>query len=207
MSRAFPMLGLLLAGAACAGNGAPVGSTPADSTASQDSLHFLRPAATAPALGERQVSFWAVRGETREVRLTYRARPGATDSVEFARFRVEDRSLVNRPDGTPIAQGDSVLITLQVVDTLKLITEFAPQGLDFSSSRPARLWLKFGEADPDLNGDGLVNEDDTALLLALRIWRQEQPGDPWSMLSSSVDTVSKEVEADIPGFTRYALSY
>ena len=207
MSRAFPMLGLLLAGAACAGDGAPAGSTPVDSTASQDSLHFLRPAATAPALGERLVSFWAVRGETREVRLMYRARPGAADSVEFARFRVEDRSLVNRPDGTPIAQGDSVLITLQVVDTLKLITEFSPQGLDFSSSRPARLWLKFAEADPDLNGDGLVNADDTALLLALRIWRQERPGDPWSTLSSSVDTVSKEVEADIPGFTRYALSY
>jgi hypothetical protein len=137
----------------------------------------------------------------------YRALPGATDSVEFARFRVEDRSLVNRPDGTPIAQGDSLLITLQVVDTLKLITEFSPQGLRFSSSRPARLWLKFGEADPDLNGDGKVDSADTALLLALRIWRQEQPGDPWTLLPSSVDTMSKEVEADILGFTRYALSY
>ena len=207
MSRTFPLLGLLLAAAACGGDGAPAGSTPVDSTASQDSLHFLRPAAAAPALGERQISFWAVRGETREVRLMYRARPGATDSVEFARFRVEDRSLVNRPDGTPIAQGDSVLITLQVVDTLQLITEFSPQGLAFSSSRPARLWLKFAEADPDLNGDGVVNADDTALLLALKIWRQEHPGDPWSTLPSSVDTVSKEVEADIRGFTRYALSY
>ena len=207
MSRPFPILGLVLVGVACAGDGNPVGSTPADSTAVQDSLHFIRPAASAPPLGERQVSFWAVRGDTREVRLMYRARAGGTDSVEFARLRVESRSLVNRPDGTPIAQGDSILITLQVVDTMRLITEFSPQGLEFSASRPARLWLKFGEADPDLNGDGNVDGTDTALLFALRVWRQEQPGDPWSLLPSSVDTVSKEVEADIPGFTRYALSY
>jgi hypothetical protein len=191
----------------CAGDGTPAGSTPVDSTAAEDSLHFLHPSASGPALGERQVSFWAVRGETREVRIMYRAPAGGGDSVEFARLRVEDRSLVNRPDGTPIAQGDSILITLQVVDTLRLITEFSPQGLQFSASRPARLWLKFGEADPDLNGDGKVDATDTALLLALRIWRQEHSGDPWSLLPSSVDTVSKEVEADIPGFTRYALSY
>jgi hypothetical protein len=207
MSRLVPILGLVLFGVACSGDGTPAGSSPMDSTAVQDSLHFLHPAAAAPALGERQISFWAVRGDTREVRIMYRAPAGGRDSVEFARFRVESRSLVNYPDGTPIAQGDSVLITLQVVDTLRLITEFSPQGLEFSASRPARLWLKFGEADPDLNGDGKVDSTDTALLLALRIWRQEHPGDPWSLLPSSVDTTSEEVEADIPGFTRYALSY
>lgn len=207
MFRALPILGLMLIGVACSGDGAPAGFTPVDSTAIEDSLRFLRPAADAPALGEREVSFWAVRGETREVRIMYRAAAGAADSVELVRFRVEDRSLVSRPDGTPIADGDSILITLRVVDTLRLITEFLPDGLGFSTSRPARLWLKFGEADPDLNGDGVVNGDDTTLLLALRIWRQEQPGDPWTALPSSVDTVSQEVEADIPGFTRYALSY
>jgi hypothetical protein len=208
MRRPTFLLGPALFVIACSGDGSGgPGPTPQDSTAAQDSLHFLRPAATAPALGTRVVSFYAVRGSTREVRLMYRARPGAPDSSEFARFRVEDRSLVTRPDGSTIAPGDSVLITLEITDTLQYITDFQPAGLKFAAGRPARLWLKFGEADPDLNHDNVVNAVDTALLLALKIWKQEQPGQPWSLLPSSVDTVSKEVEADITGFTRYALSY
>ena len=194
--------------AACA-NGADTlpGPDPADSTAVEDSLHFLRPALTAPPIADRVVSFWAVQGQRRELRLMYRPAPGAVDSVEFARLRVDDRSLVNRPDGTPIAPGDSILITISMVDTLQLITEFQPAGLVFANARPARLWLKYGEADPDLNQDGVVNAADSVLVLALKIWKQENLGDPWQLLPSTVNLVELEVEADIPGFTRYAVSY
>jgi hypothetical protein len=137
--RRWTLLCALLPLATACGTGADTipGPNPVDSTAAEDSLHFLRPALTAPPLADRVVSFWAVRGQRRELRLMYRPAPGAVDSVEFARFRVDDRSLVNRPDGTPIAQGDSILITLSVVDTLQLITEFQPAGLVFSNSRPA----------------------------------------------------------------------
>ncbi len=183
------------------------GPNPLDSTVTEAGLHFLRPAPLAPPLAGRVQSFWAVRGESREVRLMYQPRPGEPDSVEFARFRVDSRSLVNDQFGQPLPMGDSVLITLSVSDTLRLITEFQPAGLVFSPARPARLWLKFGEADPDLNNDGIVSAADTSLLLDLSIWRQEQPGDPWGLLASSVDTVEQEVEADIPGFTRYAVAY
>ncbi|MDZ4865160.1 MAG: hypothetical protein SGJ01_17205 [Gemmatimonadota bacterium] len=202
------LLALLPLAAAC-GDGATAlpGPTPPDSTAPQDSLHFLRATPASPPLADRIVSFWAVKGERRELRLMYRPAPGAVDSVEFARLRVDDRSLVNRPDGTPLADGDSILITMSVVDTLNLIAEVQPAGLVFSPSRPARLWLKYGEADPDLNRDGLVNAADTALVLALKIWKQEQPGDPWQVLPSTVNLLELEVEADIPGFTRYAVSY
>ena len=201
-------LALLPLAIAC-GTGADTipGPNPADSTAAQDSLHFLRPALTAPPIADRVVSFWAVRGQRRELRLMYRPAPGGVDSVEFARLRVDDRSLVNRPDGTPIAQGDSILITISMVDTLQLITEFQPAGLVFSNSRPARLWLKYGEADPDLNRDGLVTAADTALVLALKIWKQENLGDPWQQLPSTVNLIELELEADRPGFTRYAVSY
>ncbi len=207
--RGALLLGLLalIGCGADPGTGAGPGPEPVDSTVNEAGLHFLRPAATAPPLASRVQSFWAVRGEAREVRLMYQPRPGAADSVEFARFRVESRSLVQDQFGQPVAPGDSILITLSISDTLRLITEFQPAGLVFSPSRPARLWLKFGEADPDLNNDGIVSAADTSLLLDLSIWRQERPGDPWALLASMVDTVEQEVEADIPGFTRYAVAY
>ncbi len=202
------LLALLPLAAACAdGTTALPGPTPPDSTAPQDSLHFLRATPVNPPLADRIVSFWAVKGERRELRMMYRAPAGMVDSVEFARLRVDDRSLVNRPDGTPLADGDSILITLTVVDTLNLITEFQPAGLVFSSSRPARLWLKYGEADPDLNDDNVVNAADSTLILSLKIWKQETLSDPWELLPSTVNLVEQEVEADIPGFTRYAVSY
>jgi hypothetical protein len=208
--RCLPLLAAFIAAAGCTndpvGTGGP-GPVPTDSLAADSSLTFLRPALSAPPLADRLVSFWAVRGQTREVRLMYRPAAGRTDSVEFARFRVDDRSLVNDSAGHPIAQGDSLLITLGVADSLRLITEFHPSGLVFLAGRPARLWLKFGEADPDLNHDGLVTAADTTILLGLTIWKQEQVTDPWTLLPSAVDTVSQEVEADIPGFTRFAVAY
>jgi hypothetical protein len=208
--RALVIGALLALGVACSsapGGSGSMGPGSADSTVPGDSLNFLRAAITAPPLGERTLSFWAVRGQTREIRLMYRPRAGRTDSVEFARFRVDAQSLVKDSAGNPIATGDSIRITLGVQDTLHLITEFRPSGLVFNSAKPARLWLKFGEADPDLNGDGKVTAADTTLLLSLTIWKQEQPTDPWSLVPSTVDLLSQEVEADIRGFTRFAVAY
>jgi hypothetical protein len=208
MRRAVCLLSaaLIVVVCSCDGSGMP-GPTPADSTAAQDSLHFLRPGPGSPPLDTRLVSFYAVRGSTREVRLMYGTYPGSPDSTEFGRFQVDAKSLVARPDGSTIPQGDSLLITLQITDTLRYITDFQPAGLKFAAGRPARLWLKFNEADPDLNEDGVVDSVDTMLLLQLNIWKQEQAGQPWSLLPSTVDTTEQEVEADIAGFTRYALSY
>ena len=173
----------------------------------EDSLEFLSPALDAPSLGARTVKFYAVKGEDREVRMMYRPRAGEVDSAEFARFKVDKRSLVNRPDGTPLAPGDSLLITLTIVDTLRLIIDFQPSGLRFNPQRPARLWIKFWEADPDLDHDGSVTPSDSLLLLSTQIWGQHRPARPWSSLPSKVDVASQDVEARIPGFTRYAVAY
>ena len=198
---------LALACSTASDGGGGTGPDPTDTTVSQDSLTFLRPAVTAPPLAERTQSFWAVRGERRELRLMYQKAAGATDSFEFIRFRVDDRTLVSDSAGNPLASGDSVLITVTVSDTANLIIQFAPSGLVFNPSRPARLWIKFRDADPDLDEDGFVTAADTTILLGLQIWKEEQLGDPWSPLVSSVDTVEQEVEADVPGFTRYAVAY
>jgi hypothetical protein len=78
----------------------------------------------------------------------------------------------------------------------------------FASDDPARLTLKYVEADADLNDDGRVDPTDVMLKLQLGIWRQESEGAPWILLPSSVSLEdSDEVEADVPGFTNYAIAY
>ncbi len=201
-------LAVLLGCGADPGAAGNPGTGGSDSTLAQDSLHFLRASLSAPPLADRQVSFWAVRGQNREIRLMYRPASGQSDSVEFARFRVDDRTLVTDSAGQPIAQGDSLLITLSIIDSLHLVTEFQPSGLVFNPSRPARLWLKFGEADPDLNQDGVVTAADTALITNLSIWKQEHPNDAhWQLVPSTLNMAELEVEADIAGFTRFAVAY
>lgn len=206
LGLAAPVAILLACGSSDGGGNGGVGPGP-DSTVGEDSLAFLRPAPAAPAFGTRTLSFWAIRGERTEVRLMYQLKPGQVDSTEFVRFRIDDKTLVSDSAGNPLANGDSVQITMSVSDTLKLIIEFQPSGLVFNPSKPARLWIKFGEADHDLDEDGTITAADTTLLLGLKVWKQEQLALPWSLLASTVDTVEQEVEADIYGFTRFAVAY
>jgi len=119
---------------------------------------------------------------------------------------VRQRSLWRRPDGSLIAQGDSVLITLTLVDPVHLIVDCQPSGLLFSPHDPARLKFSYADVDDDLNGDGVVNATDSALTRVLSVWRQETPTSPWILVPSTT-TGSFDVEADIGGFTGYAIAY
>ena len=164
-------------------------------------LHILKVATTAPAFEATTVSFWAKKGADREIRVRF------TTGEDFMRFRVPANALLARPDGTAFAVGDSVLITITVTDPTRLAADFQPAGLKFSPAAPARLQWEFGEADDDLNDDGVVNASDVALIPQLAIWRQELVGAPWLKLSSVVEVQLNEVEADITSFTGYALAY
>ena len=168
---------------------------------------MLQVAAGAPALVSSQVSFWAYYDRDTRAQLVYHAIASATDSVTLVDFTVPAQSLSKLPDGSAISSGDSVLITMSILNPLLLDVRFEPSGLQFSSSKPARLRLGFGNADPDLNGDGSVDGDDAALVAKLHIWQQEDILSPWTELSSTVDADAKVVSADIPGFTNYAVAY
>ncbi len=168
---------------------------------------FLRPAPDAPPLAQTRVRFHAVRGETRQVRIMYHARPGASDSTEFLRFEVPSQSLWRRPNGRLVAVGDSVLIRLTVIDTVRLIVMFEPTGLRFTPEHPAHLRMSYAETDDDIDRDGDVDAMDDALELNLRIWRQEEIGDPFVALESLVDKMREVVSASISGFTNYAIGY
>lgn len=187
----------LAALAACGGDS----TGPQHITKPTTDLHFLRLSATAPQLQSTVVSFYAVKGQDSEIRVRFK------NGEDYLRFRVFANSLLQRPDGGAIANGDSVLITITIADPAKLQAEFQPAGLKFSPANPARLQFEFAEADKDLNGDGTVNGTDTSLIPQISTWRQEVAGGDWLKVNSHVEIEINEVQADIVGFTGYALAY
>lgn len=182
-------------------------ATSPDIARASEELNFLRPALGAPPIADTMVSFWAKRGEDREVRLRYASRPGSTEMEDFLRFSVPAAALDRRPDGSVFAVGDSVLITVRVVDPVRMVVDFQPSGLRFSAKSPARLRIEYGEADDDIDGDGDVDDRDSSLETQLTIWRQETPGQLWYKMASAVFEDLEEVEADVFGFTGYAIAY
>ncbi|HEX7117186.1 MAG TPA: Ig-like domain-containing protein [Longimicrobiales bacterium] len=151
-------------------------------------------------------SFWAVRGEDRELILRYAPDSGEPEGEAFLRFRVSAESLWKRPDGTTFAEGDSVRITVAVDAETGFLFRFEPSGLRFDPEHPARLRVEYREAEDDFDGDGGIDDDDRELEETLAVWRQEQPGDPWVRLFTLKDVELDELEAEVGGFTGFALA-
>ncbi len=193
---------LAVAAAACGSDGA---TSPSERP--QDQLTFLRLAADAPRPVVDFVQFWAVRGQDREVAIFLRPRPGASDSLEFLAFKVPAQALAQYPDGRPFAQGDSVRIGIRIIDASRLIFEFTPSGLRFSTRTPAELEIEYGECDDDVNDDGRIDGNDDIARRQFAIWRQSAVGQPWERLSSVLDIDDEEVEADIFRFSNHAIAY
>lgn len=169
-------------------------------------LTFLEPEPGATLATE--ASFWAVRGQNRELRLRFAPRVSGEDSVEFLRFEVDNESLLARPDGSLFAQNDSILITVRVIDASRLILEFLPGGLRFSPAHPAELRLRLEEVEDDIDDDGDVDSrDDDLLRQDVSLWRQESSGQPWRRVGTAYVESLDEFEADITGFTNYALAF
>jgi hypothetical protein len=169
-------------------------------------LTVSRLATTAPPLEESSVSFWAIKGVATQQKLYFLDSQGQRGE-EYLALKLENESLSLRPDGSAIAEGDSVLITITVEDPVLLLFELQPTGLRFSASQPAELKIRYAHADDDLNEDGAVNAEDSALERILGIWRQELPGQPFVRLGSVKIEGQEELEADLLGFSRYAIAY
>jgi hypothetical protein len=203
-SRLSPsIIGALLAGGfalACSDSSGPDGTKP------PSELTVLRLAPTSPPLFNPEVSFWAVRGQDRETRIFFQNAEGGAGE-EYLRLRVDAPTLLSYPDGTPFALDDSVQITVRVVDPTQLLFELEPSGLRFNPADPAELKIHYDQADDDLDEDGDVDVEDENLERTLSIWRQESPGDPFVRLGSLVVEDLEEVEAELEGFSRYALAY
>lgn len=168
---------------------------------------FLQAAEGAPTIANPVVSFWAVKGQDREAFIWYNAEPGSTDSTKLVRFRVTKKSLCKRPDGSNIANGDSLQITMTVLDASRQQVKFEPAGLLFCSGRPAKLTMWWEYADHDYDDDGDIDAADDTWETFLSIWKQETPGAPWEKVTSVVKEDKDEAEAEITGFTSYLVAY
>ena len=168
-----------------------------------EDLTFLRLAENAPALANTSVTFTAMQGEDAEARIYFVDQP---DDDEFLRFKVHGDTRIRRPNGQLLLPGETIDITIRIVDMQRLIFEFEPSGLRFEQ-RPAELKLDFEAADDDLDEDGDIDAEDDDARRLLSWWRQEAAGTPWFRQASVVFEHIDEIEADIFGFTNYAVAY
>lgn len=195
------LLPAALAGAvgSCSDSSGPNGVPPGD-------LNVVHVAPTSAPLFNAVDSFYAKRGEDREVRIYFQDGAGGAGE-EYLRLRIDAPTLVALPDGTPILSGDSVLVHVRVVDPAQMLFELEPTGLKFNPLVPAQLKIHYDHAEGDLNDDGSVDGKDDAIEGTLAIWRQERPGDPFVRLGSVLSEDLDEAEAELTGFSRYALAY
>ena len=168
--------------------------------------HILRQSLTAPRLQTYQVSFWAKRGTQTTIGVNYRRVPGQFTSDPFLRFKIPINGLVAGAGSVPLDRGDSVLITL-TIDTVYFRVDFQPSGVVFSSSSPAQLAFWYQDANPDLNGDAVVDALDETLKEQLSIWYRGTRSDAWRQLWSKNDTTQELVTAALYHFSQYAVSW
>ena len=155
----------------------------------------------------RSVTFYAKRGEDRAGAISFRNSDGEIEKL--IELDVKASSLLSAPNGRRYVVGDSVAITITLVGSGQLLFDFQPSGLRFNPQEPAELEIEYGDATGgDVNGDGVVNATDTALLRQLAIWLQERVNDPFFRIETSFNNeVLEEIEADVLGFTRFAIAY
>jgi hypothetical protein len=164
-------------------------------------LVFVRAADNAPPLDSLQVHVWAKAGENRQAQIRYVGNYGGDVCLEF---KIPGDGLWKRPDGTVVAKGDSVLVTITVVDPKLFNFRFEPAGLQFRSDHPAELRISYKWADRDFNGDGVVDDRDKHF--GFGIWRQETDASDWIQTGTVKDADLEELRAEIRGFTRYAVA-
>jgi hypothetical protein len=195
------LLVVLAGAAACSDSGEPNVDTKPPSE-----LSVVHVAPSSTPLFNASATFYAKRGEDREVRIFFQDDSGG-EGEEYLRLRVDAGSLLALPDGTPILPGDSVQIHVTVVDPTEMLFDLQPTGLKFSPAAPARLKIHYDHADGDLNDDGVADGLDTSIESTLAIWRQESLTDPFVRLTSVLTIETDEAEAELTGFSRYALAY
>jgi len=142
---------------------------------------------------QTETSFWAVRGEQAEGSMEL------SNGEDYVRLRLDDNTLLARPDGRPFLNGDSVLITIRVVNADQLLFELQPEGLRFNPLDPAELRIRYLDA-AELDA-GATDDDE------INIWRQPTLGDLFERLGTARFKSEGELRADLNGFSRYAVAY
>lgn len=176
-----------------------------------DQLSYLTLAPTAPALCANSVTFEATKGVGVEAALQFPEAGEPADcsggTEDFVRFKLNDQSLLRLPNGTLLQDGDKVTITMTWVGNDTVMVQLEPTGLVFDPAHPAELRIEYEEASDDLDHDGSVTAADTTIEHEIGLWRQEIPGDPFTRIGSIKSEEFNEFEAELNGFSRYAIAY
>ena len=171
---------------ACTQDIGPIGTTDAD-------LNVLRQSASAPALVAVRDSFWAKSGEARQISMAYQG------GAELLLFEVPGDGLLRRPDGLIFRTGDSILITVTVPDPARFRFELGPTGLLFNPSNPARLRVRYANANKDFDNDGDQDLADAGIEQDLDIWYRAATGTLWfkqhAVKFEQQDEISVNVQA------------
>ena len=191
-------LALVLLG--CGDNTGPAGVPDAQ-------LHIVRQDSLAPPLVATRDSFWAKVGDGRELHLNYEGVAPGSIGEEFLRFEVPGDGLYRKPDGSAFQPGDSILITVTVLDPTKFLFQFEPSGLRFSPDHPARLKVEYFDGEHDFNGDGVEDSTDVAIEQVLDLWERSGPGAPWFRLGAVKFEELDELDANIYSFTEHAVAW
>lgn len=206
----WTLLAMALSVAACSDS-----SNSSDPGKPAGDLNFLRLTDTAPPLCADSVGAWFFKGpdaDDQELALEFPesgnlANCGSGDTEDFLRLRLKKLSLSRFPDGSPIANGDSVFISVIWVGSDSILFTLKPSGLQFDPHDPAELKIEYGEAGDDLNDDGHVDGQDSDVERKLDIWRQELLGDPFFKVGTAKIEEENEIEAKLNGFSRFAIAY
>ena len=193
-------LALLLFG--CGDNTGPGGGGRPDAE-----LRIVRQDTLAPPLMATAVSFWAKVEDGREVRLHYQGATPADTGEEFLRFEVPGDGLLRKPDGSAFQVGDSIEITITVLDPDRFLFEFAPAGLQFSPDHPARLKIRYYQGEHDFDEDGDEDAEDAAIEQILDLWRREGPGALWFKMGAVKFEELDELDVNILSFSEYAVAW
>ena len=177
-----------------------------DVVGSTAGLHILTQAPTAPALERYQVSFWTRKDRASTVLVRYQPAAGESVGHPFLRFDVPKDGLKTGGAGVHLGHRDSVLITL-TIDPVNLTVDFEPSGVRFSGKHPATLAVWYGNANPDLNADGVVDGTDAELAEQIAIWGRPAKPAPWMKTMSKTLTGPQWVFGPIRHFSEYAVSW
>lgn len=203
MRRLILALAALVSAVGCSSSSAPNSPPPLTS----DQLHVVVQDSTAPALYSYTTSQLFTAGQNGDVRLYYRDPTSGGYGDELVRFEVPGDGLFRRPDGTAFQTGDTVTITITVVDPKKMQFDFQPAGLQFNPNDPARLRIEYQHDDHDYNGDGVVNAADSTIQQQLDVWKNDPPSTLWFKQGAVNFESLEEINANILSFSQYAVAW
>ena len=208
ISRLWLPVAVLLLLAGCRDAAGPLDgpSTHALADVVSPGLHILLQAPTAPPLETYQVSFWARKDRASTVIVNYLPAAGEDVARPFLRFDIPRDALRTGAAGERLGRRDSVFITL-TIDPQSFSVDFEPSGLRFSGRHPATLGFWYGNANPDLDGDGTVGAADQVLFEQLAIWGRATRPAPWVKTASQTAAGQQWVSAALFHFSEYAVSW